>query len=60
MRTFSINENTSFRYRGRSVKINVLEVHGKFIIGKLLTDYQGKNEFWEAGENKMFLRVLIK
>lgn len=52
-----IGDVIQFRYKGnRFVKGVVSNYTDKLITVKLLTDYIGKNQEWEIGENKIFNR----
>jgi hypothetical protein len=50
----NVGDKIGFRYNTRYVQITIDSVVGKFMIGRLLTDYIGKNEEWYAGELKSF------
>jgi|CryBogDrversion2_1035201.scaffolds.fasta_scaffold260611_2 hypothetical protein len=48
-------DRISFTYNGgRKVRCIITKLMSKFMIGKLETDYIGRNEEWEAGELKEF------
>lgn len=49
-----VNQTIGFRYNGRYVQVAVSAIYDNSLSGKLMTDYVGKNETWEKGENKYF------
>lgn len=44
----------SFYHKNRFVKGYIIIQDDKFITIELIHDYQGKNEYWQAGEEKTF------
>ena len=56
-----VNTTIQFNYSGnRLVIADVTRVDNKIIIAKLKTDYFGKNEDWYVGEEKHFVKSIMK
>lgn len=56
----SVGDHIQCRYRNRFVRGVVTRVGKKYLVLKLETDYQGKNEDWCVGELKSLQFSLIK
>lgn len=58
---YNINDLLSFTYKGgRRVQGVILRIDPKGLLLRLNTDYIGKNEEWEKGENKYFWKAEMK
>jgi len=58
--SFEKGQDVSFTYRGRNVRGIVTWSKGRGVELKLISDYKGKNVYWEQGELKDFDIKLIE
>jgi len=60
-KTALTDNQITFVYKGgRKVQLEVAYADEDYVIGKLLTNYYGKNGDWEIGETKAFNRPEMK
>lgn len=57
---FKKGDIVTFRHKERDVKLEIEFSTENYLGGTLLTDYNGKNRFWEKGEHKMFFIRNVK
>ncbi|MGN7818812.1 hypothetical protein ACTJJB_01710 [Chitinophaga sp. 22536] len=49
-------QKIEFEHKNRFVSAELIRMDEKTIVVKLIDPYQGKNDYWEPGEEKVFYR----